>query len=229
MRIIAFAGLARSGKTTAARILDRWCRQHHMIPVQCSFAGPMKKAAERIGLSKDSNPAKYRRIMQSWGERKRDPAHQPGRSGPDYWVNKARKMIVKEAEKEREVYRNLAENGLENDFRETVLIFDDMRYINELNMVTALDGISVFVDGATRLKDLSASWRAHESEALATLVTAGVIESEIFDYFVPNETTENNLIKFVRKLAPAWFDHTYLCPCCGLNEEEEEEETDEQI
>lgn len=221
MRIFAFAGLARAGKTTAAHHLAHWCAEKRMTPILASFAGPMKKAAARVGLDKERNPTQYRNTLQRWGENKRNPEYQPGRSGPDYWVRKAERMIQREAEYERQNYEECCKHGLEDEFRERVIIFDDLRYINELNTITKLGGTSVFVDGVDRISDLSAKWRQHDSEALATLVTAGVIESEVFDYFVPNDKTELDLQNRIDRLAPAWFDHLFLCPCCGLEDHEE--------
>lgn len=215
MRIIAFNGIARGGKTTCAEFMEKWCNLHGMKPIRCSFADPMKRAAARIGLSKDRNPTLYRKTLQSWGERKRDPDYQPGRSGPNYWVDRVRRMIVEYAAMERKRYDEMNRYGLSEEFKETVLIFDDLRYPNELELVYELDGIAVFVDGAPVVKDITAEWRLHESEALAMAITFGVIDSELFDYYVPNSSDLTKLEELVYKLAPAWLDHDYLCPNCG--------------
>jgi hypothetical protein len=73
-------------------------------------------------------------------------------------------------------------------------------------MVQALNGTTVFVDGAPRLKDLHADWRQHESEKLAMLYTFGSLPDEIFDFYVKNDRSEEEFKKIVEALAPAWID-----------------------
>lgn len=206
MVVVAFAGLARGGKTTCARMFKTWCDKHGLDATICSFAEPMKAAARRIGLSKDNNPTKYREVLQRWGENKRNPNHQPGRSGPNYWVNRMRTHLLNTAAAEKSGYYKLWSYQNENRFKEKVVIFDDLRYLNELDLVMDFKGTAVFVDGASRLKDLDAEWRKHESEALATLYTCGALPDELFDFYITNTSSEKDLAKLVQKLAPIWVD-----------------------
>jgi len=53
MRIVAFAGLARAGKTTAAEMFADWCTRHGLNPVRMSFAEDLKKAAAYLRISKE--------------------------------------------------------------------------------------------------------------------------------------------------------------------------------
>lgn len=218
MRIIAFNGLARGGKTTCAEILEEWCSHHLMNPIRCSFADPMKKAARRIGLSKDDDPKKYRAVLQRWGENKRNPKYQPGRSGPDFWISRVEKMIAAHAVDEKTRYALMSDHDLNEEFKETILIFDDLRYMNELELIRKMGGISVFVDGITRVSDLGADWRQHESELLAMGVTLGIVDGAIFDYYLPNNETKDKLKALIDYLAPAWLDHDWLCSECGGHE-----------
>lgn len=218
MRIVAFNGLARGGKTTCAEILEKWCVRHGMHPIRCSFADPMKKAARYVGLSKDDNPKLYRATLQRWGENKRNPEYQPGRSGPHYWITRVQKMIMAHAIDERNRFASMSDHGLDSDFKESILIFDDLRYGNELDLVRKMNGITVFVDGVSRIKDLGADWRQHESELLSMAITFGVIDGEIFDYYLPNDGSKERLEQLVDKLAPAWLDHDWLCSECGGHE-----------
>lgn len=205
MIVVGFAGLARGGKTTAALYLHDWCKEHGMNPILYSFAQPMKRAAKRLGLNKDTNPKKYRETLQRWGESRRDPNYKPGITGPDYWVNRVLIELVQVQITEQDTYKQMDRFGWHKEFKETVVIFDDMRYLNELEMVQALNGTTIFVDGAMRLKDLDAPWRQHESEKLAMLYTTGHI-SDIFDFYVKNEESEAHFKELIEYLAPAWLD-----------------------
>lgn len=216
MRIIAFNGIARGGKTTCAEFMEDWCNRHDMQPVRCSFADPMKKAAGFLGLSKDKNPDVYRSTLQRWGETRRDPSFRPGKTGPDYWVNRVRELIVKQQFRERLNYKCMDKANCCDMFKETVLIFDDLRYLNELELVKEFNGITVFVDGVVQVSDLLAKWRMHESEAMAMGVTLGIVDGdELFDYYLPNEGSLENLKYLIEQLAPAWLDHDHLCRECG--------------
>ena len=205
MIVVGFAGLARGGKTTAARYLFVWCTEHGMNPMLYSFAQPMKRAAKRIGLDKDKEPEKYRKTLQRWGESRRDPDYKPGVTGPDYWVNRVLAELVVVQLDEQEKYKQMDRFGWQREFKETVVIFDDLRYLNELELVQALNGTTVFVDGAMRLNDLNAKWRQHESEKMAMLYTTGALP-DIFDFYVKNEESEQHFKELVEYLAPAWLD-----------------------
>jgi hypothetical protein len=206
MHVVGFAGLARGGKTTAARILFDWCKQHGMNPMLYSFAQPMKRAARRVGLDKDTNPETYRKTLQRWGESRRDPQYKPGITGPDYWVNRVLGELVGIQGREQEEYRRIDKLHWNREFKETVVIFDDMRYPNELALIQRLNGTTVFVDGAHRLKDLDVDWRQHESERLAMMYTAGTLPDDVFDYYVQNDGSEEEFKALVNTLAPAWID-----------------------
>jgi len=203
--IVAFAGVARGGKTTAARLLHDWCMDHDLKPIIMSFAQPMKEAAKRIGLSKDTNPELYRKTLQRWGESRRDPAYKPGITGPDYWVNRSIKTIARLADAEKAEYMHMDKYEWNREFKEYVIIFDDMRYLNELELITDLGGTTIFVDGASRLKDMGAKWRMHESEKMAMMYTYGHLP-DVFDYYITNHHGEQTLKELVDHLAPAWLD-----------------------
>lgn len=205
MIVIGFAGLARGGKTTAAQFMSDWCTQHGMKPRLYSFAQPMKRAAKRLGLDKEKNPAEYRRTLQRWGESRRNPDFRPGVSGPDYWVNRILVELAVIQLNEQEQYAHMDRFEWNTAFKETVIIFDDMRYMNEVEMVQALNGTTVFVDGASRIEDLGAKWRQHESERLAMLYTAGAVP-DIFDFYIKNEGSQEQFKELVEYLAPAWID-----------------------
>lgn len=210
MIIIAFAGIARSGKTTAANLVAEWAKDKNLNPVICSFAGPIKRAAAYLGITKDKDPVLYRKTLQRWGETRRNVSFRPGITGPHYWTNKVVEDIVKHAQAEKAHYRRLEGLGMSDLFKETILLFDDLRYLNELQLVQGLNGVVVYVDGARRQTDITAEWRQHESEALAMSYTFGLIPDGVFDYYVPNNTTEANFKSMVGDLASIWVDAEVL-------------------
>lgn len=205
MIVIGFAGLARGGKTTAAQYLRDWCQEHDLDPVIYSFAAPMKRAAKRLGIDKNKNPELYRKTLQRWGESRRDPEFRPGVSGPDYWIERILVDLVDIQMKERYTYDHLDKYGWNSEFKEKVVIFDDMRYLNEVELIQDLGGTTIFVDGAERITDISSRWRLHESEKMAMLYTFGQLP-DIFDYYITNNASEESLKQFIESLAPVWLD-----------------------
>ena len=143
--------------------------------------------------------------MQRWGESRRDPAYKPGITGPDYWVRRAAGLLAKEADKERHEYEQMDKFDFSGEFKEHVIIFDDMRYPNEVELIVNLGGTTVFIDGMARLPDIDAEWRRHESEQLAMLYSFGHLP-DLFDFYVNNNYGEDALKKLVDHLAPAWLD-----------------------
>jgi hypothetical protein len=210
MIVVAFAGLARGGKTTAANFLAQWCLEHGLTPVVCSFASALKKAAARVGIDKERNPELYRKTLQRWGESRRNPLYRLGRTGPDYWVKRVRRSLTKSLADEASTYAALCETGKEIDYAQVVYIFDDMRYMNEVALIGDFKGTTIFVDGHERIKDLDAKWRKHESEDMATAYTYGLLPDDTFDFLVTNHNKEDQLKKLVETLAPLWLDMRIL-------------------
>lgn len=206
MKVIAFAGLARAGKTTAAKMASKWCIANGYNPVIMSFAEPMKRAAARIGLSKDDDPEKYRSVLQRWGSTRRDPEYKPGVTGPDYWVNRMLMELVEAKVNEKDLYRSCDNLNATSIFSETVVIFDDCRYLNEVEMIGVINGIVVFVDGISRISDPLAQWRQHESEMMAWAYTFGQLPDDVFDYYVINDKTQATLQKKINKMMPKWME-----------------------
>lgn len=123
--LIAFTGLATSGKTTAAKPLIS--RGFRLI----SFATPVKRMIEALTLCKDKNARPdilcgktireaYQSLGTDWGRRM---------IGDDIWVNIGRNAITSEL--------------LCEDTRGVVL--DDLRFNNEALCVKALGGLVIEV------------------------------------------------------------------------------------
>lgn len=162
MQVIALAGLAQAGKSLLAQWIAEAAFHHGMTPKFLSFAGPLKQAAATIGASKAEKPDLYRRFCQEVGSNMRNPDYVPGVTGSDYWVELARTKL---ADLQLEDARR-AESDSE-EYRELVVIFDDVRYWNELGMLRDWDAITIFVERMDELPNADAEFRKHESEALA--------------------------------------------------------------
>lgn len=158
MKIIGFAGVGRSGKTTLAHDLCAWLinETSDHTPVYLPFAQPLKEfVAAHNGFScaaqfKNEQPDKYREECQALGRRARE-------KDPMHWVNEWLEVV--------ESYRHAEENtpGLEY-----VIIVDDVRYMNEVEKVQELDGQVFFIaHGGREIEDMDGAWREHDSEDLA--------------------------------------------------------------
>ena len=179
MNIIAFAGQARSGKTTMAHSFARTALEQGMTPVILSFAGPIKEVAQHEGLTKESTPEEYRIFCQNIGRKMRE-------DDPDYWVNKFSEQLEVYAKRDA---ANL-ESSLKSDnkYSEILVLIDDLRYENEFNLVRRLQG-SVVLVVRDRLPESKAKWRAHESEEFANYWTTAPLEDveDMFDTAILND------------------------------------------
>jgi hypothetical protein len=155
MRVIAFAGQARSGKTTFARSFAAASFDAGATPTIRSFAGPLKRAAEEAGFAKDIAPESYRSFCQVEGAAKRA-------ENPDYWLDLFRAELGLIAAADAEHLADTLESGL--DYHETVVLIDDMRYENEYELVKEIGGQNILVMRPNGLPEADAAWRDHESE-----------------------------------------------------------------
>jgi len=154
MKIISFSGRAGIGKTTVVRELMGHLYEDGYFPVYLPFAAALKEEADKAGYGKLEDPVGYRKYCQNWGAKMRS-------DNPDYWVErwieKYEEHLSKETSGERE--------------SETVILVDDCRYINETEAIKHRGGKTVFITAGSRtLYDEDATWRKHESEALANLI-----------------------------------------------------------
>tara|TARA_R100001460_G_scaffold16061_2_gene35301 strand:- start:5580 stop:6212 length:633 start_codon:yes stop_codon:yes gene_type:complete len=196
MKVIAFGGPAQAGKSTIAGILAGIALDAGYRIKRLEFAGPLKKAAARVGASKSKDPTRYRDLCQKWGAGKRA-------GDPEYWVKRVRKQLRKLAETEHSHYLK------HSRWDETVVILDDCRYLNEIDLVREFNGRMIFVDPGYRLsdEDLSEDFRKHESEQLAFEYMNGEHKDTLFDDVIVNgEDDLKTLAAVVTLVAPSWFD-----------------------
>lgn len=173
MQIVGFGGLAKAGKTTAANILAEWAFNRGYHVVMDGFAQPLKKASAIMGFHKGgTTDALYRAFCQQEGARARA-------ADEDWFVNlMANRIQVAVLEEQN----RLAGDGM----HETLLIIDDIRFLNEVALLKKNNARTMFICAAARLTDLDAEWRQHESEELAFDYTYGDAPDNTFDFRVPN-------------------------------------------
>ena len=215
MQIIAFAGLARAGKTTAAETLAAWAFEAGYDVRLERFAGPLKDAAALLGWDKDGpHDDMYRKFCQNTGAAAR--AYQE-----NWWASlmEARLLThsIEEGQKlniqkgERQLIEDEAAclgisfpKNTELPFHERLVIFDDVRYMNEIEMLRKNGAVLIFICGSQRLKDLDAAWRQHESEKLAFDYTKGNLPDNLFDYSVSANTDLETYKRMIRSMGPHW-------------------------
>lgn len=197
MQIIGIAGLAQCGKSTLAKDIARVAYELKMRPIMMSFAGALKSAAGEVGASKTENPELYRLFCQEVGSKFRDPAYVPGVTGPDYWVNLTRRSIAK-----------LADSGAAS---EIAIIFDDVRFLNEVQTIKSMGGVMIYVDRETELPDVNADFRKHESERLAYELKAdGNLRQSLMDYTVCSTGSMDLYLTRVAPFIPVWLGRALL-------------------
>lgn len=174
MKVIGIAGVAHAGKSTAAHAIARHLVDLGFNPQVRQFAAALKDASNRLGFLKGGKyDHLYREFCQWVGNRARE-------EDPNYWV----KLVETEL-------AYLAEQELEpEDFHETVVIFDDLRYPNELDMIRRYRGHTIFVSAIDRLgpDEMMKEFRRHASEDMATLYEHGGLDDEMFDLTISNNS-----------------------------------------
>jgi len=173
VKIIAFGGLARAGKTTAAAAASKALFEAGFIPVLEEFAKPLKEASRLCGFLKEGSTAHlYREFCQFAGSLAR-------RESVDWWVDLCAARINEVSIAEQEA---LASDGTWN---ERCIVLDDIRYPNELDLIRRLGGHTVFVSAYNRL-DTSRDLYTHESESMAQLYEQGKYPDDLFDFAISN-------------------------------------------
>lgn len=182
MQVILIGGVAQAGKTTLAKFMAQQAYLAGLNPVILPFAKPLKDAAEAAGFTKDKDPEGYRNYCQTHGDECR-------RSDPDYFVKKWMETVDKLAFQESLALEGYTETG--PVWRETVVIVDDCRFINELAHAAEYNAKTVFVTPGKRLIGTEdKEWTAHVSEQLAMSIEDGTASEDVkalFHYRVVNE------------------------------------------
>lgn len=202
MRVIAFAGPAQSGKTTVASLVEQNAIEAGYRVVREAFAGPLKRAAERVGAGKQDDPDRYRSLCQKWGAEKRGKE-------PGFWVRRMKDRLEKINTEEIGAYSNIWVQAHLTDWKETLVIIDDVRYLNEVELIKGIGGVVVFIDPGKRI-DLDDPFRKHESEKLATDYMAGRLPPVTFDDMLVNGVDSLEALGEMMGIASYfWFDELY--------------------
>jgi len=200
MQLIVIAGQAGVGKTSLAQIIAKKSFNLGFLPKLISFASPIKEVAEERGIGKKDNPDKYRRFCQRVGAGKR-------KLDEDYWTKEFEKQLVSIREEERKDIKR------DSKYWERCIIVDDCRYPNEIELTLKYKGTLIFLSyGDHKPADLTDKWRNHESEEMAKIIEASSNKKlmSVFNYFLKNEGSLEDLEKQVSSLIPVW---------CGLQPE----------
>ena len=173
MKVIAFSGRARCGKSYISKVAARALWDMGYVPVTIPLAAPLKEAAAEAGFPKETRPEEYRLFCQEHGAAKRE-------ENPDHWLGLWYDMYLDAR------MRELGSKG------EYVVIVDDVRYPNELDLINKIENsTTIFVSEGSRsatLEDADAEWREHHSEYLANDAMEDFSKyRDDFDYLFVND------------------------------------------
>lgn len=193
MQIVAFAGMAKAGKSTAADSLAKTAFDAGWHVVVEQFAKPLKEASKMLGFVKGGPyDHLYREFCQFAGAKARA-------SDPDWWVKKmASRLDILSAQEQHWL------SSGKTPFHEILVIIDDLRFPNEVELLKKYSATTVFVDAYRRMEDRDADWRQHESEEMAHAYTKGQLSDELFDFTLVNNTSEEAMRQAVAKVQPIW-------------------------
>jgi hypothetical protein len=174
-----------------------------MDPKRLHFAGPLKDGMAIMGATKGgARDALYRAGCQLVGTKFRDPEFVPGVTHDNYWVDLIGEKLAAIAAEED---ARLSSSDSSPLFRETLALIDDVRFLNEVDMVRRWGARVVFIDGYRRLAPtINEPWRKHVSEAMATDYTHGRFDDELFDVVITNNDTEENFRRTIFGMAASW-------------------------
>lgn len=191
MRLIAFAGQARCGKTTFARAFAAAGFDMGFSPVIRSFAGPLKQAAAEQGFTKEERPEEYREFCQIVGAVKRA-------QNPNHWLELFEAELMQLAASDALALTQAMSNG--GEYHETLVLIDDLRYENEHELVARWGGQNVLILRED-LPEADAAWRDHESEEFCNYWTTADQDSqnEMFNVIFVNDVSSEAEIERASK------------------------------
>lgn len=220
MITLFLAGQARVGKTTAANHISAYAKKNDFKPVILPFAQAIKEEAALAGLTKENNPTEYREFCQKIGREKRI-------DNPDYWVNQFYDKWAVLNKKDAE-----SAQSIDKIWKETVVIVDDCRYLNELNLGRRIGAKTIFISrGSRTLEDQKGSWRNHESEDMANQFELGNKDyQDIFEFIVKNDKTLDKFKEKIDDRIPLFLDlapQSFCeCDCIGCRKMRKDEPVD---
>jgi len=195
MIVVGLSGKARTGKSHLTRELYDAAERLGWDVQVCPFAGPLKREAAEKGFGKEENPEGYRNYCQTHGAGMRA-------NDPDHWVKKWFEDIKECRRQEDEGMAPL------------LVLVDDVRYQNEVNILREHGGTVCFVKHGTRsIEDPTGEWRQHESEAVANELETlddKMIKDRGYHYVIHNDGEPGELPRWAKE----FVNKVCICPDC---------------
>lgn len=210
MIVLGFSGKARTGKSTICHALFDAAEKAGWAVIPAPFAGPLKREMaskhgyEDVKKFKDEKPEEYRAACQAGGANARA-------EDPDHWVNKWYEEFL-------DIQK--VEHGDDNEANlPFLLLVDDVRYENELEMLKKNNAFVFFVKHGSRdIEDPNGEWREHESETLSNSLEASdndAIYHMGYDYVIHNDQPEEHLQAWAKEIVRIVSDlETCDCEAC---------------
>lgn len=168
MRIIGFAGYSGSGKTYCSLYAKRWCELHGYCPVNVSFANVL---VGKTQSRKQLHEQRYDELAVS---------------------------LQNMRDEEKVYYSKLCEFGLESEFKETVVLIDDISFLDDIKFIKSHNGSTCFIDASTRLGTV----RDIQENRLAKCVTTGKYPLAMFQRMVDNNGNPKMIKKSLDLIIP---------------------------
>ncbi len=196
MIVVGLSGKARTGKSHLTRELYNAAAELGWDVQVCPFAGPLKREAKEKGFGKDENPEGYRDYCQTHGAGQRA-------NNPDHWVDKWFNDI-----------KMIRAQEVDNAEQPLLVLVDDVRYQNEVDILRKNGGVVCFVKHGLRdIEDPQGEWRRHESEAVANELETlddQMVRDRGYHYVIHNDGTPDELPKWAKH----FVNKVCICPDC---------------
>ena len=169
MRVIGFAGYSRSGKTHCSRYMKSWCEKHGYNPIEMSFSSVPVGANVPMKVTHEQRQEELTVLFQN----------------------------LKEEEKEN--YAKLCKYDLESEFKETIIIIDDVSFLDDIGFLKKHGGYCCFVDASSRIEVPTIKT---VSDHLARSVTHGKYPLTLFNRIIDNNGTQKQTRKILEYVIP---------------------------
>lgn len=169
MRVIGLAGFSKSGKTCVADYIVAWCKKHGVRCTKMSFSKTLAKTKKDNGITK------------------RETINEE-------MLNDLIDIHIKE----REHYARLCEREDEKSFKEHIIVIDDIKYLQDIEMLDKTNAMLVFVDASQRLTMAKSKSQDH----LASSVVSGKYSLKIFSKLLDNNGTKKQLLNLLSYATP---------------------------
>jgi len=168
MRIIGFAGYSGSGKTYCSQYAKTWCEKNGYNPINVSFT---KVLVGKTQSRKQLHEQSYDELALA---------------------------LQNMREEEKVYYAKLCEFGLESEFKETVVLIDDISFLDDMKFIKTHRGSTCFVEASARLGNIQDT----QENRLAKCVTTGKYPLTMFQRIVDNNGSPKMFKKILDHVLP---------------------------